>query len=63
MNSTNQQAGEYLVRDYTHVTKPEDAPMLMFVPEADIFELLDDAKRNNKKITVHEVGRCIIDWK
>lgn len=27
-----------------------------------LLDIIDDAKKNNKKITVYEVGPCILDW-
>jgi hypothetical protein len=63
MSSDNQSIEEFIVRDFTHANGQEQAPLTMFVPAKDIYDVLTDAKQNNKKITVHEIGRCIINWK
>lgn len=27
-----------------------------------LFEIVDDAKKHNKKICIYEIGPCILDW-
>ena len=34
----------------------------MVVEAKDIFELVDDAKKNSKKIIVYTVGQCVLNW-
>ena len=53
----------YVVRDYSHVQPGEPSePMLMVVPANGILEVLDEAKKSNKKIAVYEIGRRVLDW-
>lgn len=52
----------YLIKDYTDT--PEDGkPILNFVfGEKELFKIIDKAKTEDRKITVFEIGECLIDW-
>lgn len=58
----------YIVRDWTWVEigpngqTQNGTPALDFVSENEIWKIINDAKENNKKIVVCEVGDCLIDW-
>jgi hypothetical protein len=54
---------QYVIRDYTHVTAAADNEPVVFVVSGDqILEVVDDAKKNNKKISAYLVGQRVLDW-
>jgi hypothetical protein len=55
----------FVVKDWSHL--PENAPLgadpvISVVSTEDIWQVLDDAKQNNKRISVYAIGACLIDW-
>lgn len=58
------QSESFVVKDYSHVRSlnPEDQPVISVVPADALFEIIQDAHKNNKKITISPVGEPIIDW-
>lgn len=59
----------YLVRDWTNVdtngrgqiigtTKATDK----YIDEEELWNILNAARSDNRKIAVFEVGKCLIDW-
>jgi len=52
----------FVVEDYSQVTPETPDPVTMVVEAKDIFELVDDAKKNSKKIIVYTVGQCVLNW-
>ena len=53
---------QYVIRDYTHVTAADNEPVVFIVPGEQILEVVDDAKKNNKKISVYLVAQRVLDW-
>ena len=48
----------YLVKRYW----VNEATILDEVSERDIFKYITQAKENNWKIVISEIGECVIDW-
>lgn len=51
----------YLVRDYTEKSETEES-LMYIVYGTNIFEVLNKAKLEGRKIAVFVLGSCIIDW-
>jgi hypothetical protein len=50
---------EYLIKDYS---LSESNPNIIICTGNEVFEIMNDAKRNEKQIAIFEIGDCIIDW-
>jgi hypothetical protein len=55
-------ASKFVVEDYTHVTPEAPDPVTMVLSVKDIFQFVDNAKKNNSKIIVYTVGESVINW-
>jgi len=53
----------FVVRDYALVSQDEPEPTVAVVPAAALFEVIEDAHRTSKHITISPVGPPIIDWR
>jgi len=62
-NVERNKSPQYVIRDYTHVNTTADKEPMVFVVSGDqILEIVDDAKKNNKKISAYLVGQRVLDW-
>jgi len=55
----------WLVQDYTEWDEhsPDSKIRLkMIFNQRDLFILIDQAKKDNSKIVISEIGDCLIDW-
>ena len=54
---------EYIVKDWAGVKDTaKDQPGIEVISEEDIFRVISNAKDNDLKISVHEIGDCVLDW-
>lgn len=53
----------FVVRDYSTVKPDEPEPVIAVVPASALFEIIEDAHRGGKHITISPVGPPIIDWR
>lgn len=59
------QSESFVVRDYTHCSNDPSLvgqPIVAVIPADALFEVIQDAHANNKKLTIAPVGPPIIDW-
>lgn len=53
----------YLVQDYTKVVDVKtESPKCFTVYGDKIFDVITNAKEKDLKISIYEVGECLIDW-
>lgn len=54
----------FVVRDYSLDSEnPDEQPVVAVVPAAALFEVIEDAHKTKKRITISPVGPPIIDWR
>ena len=56
LNETN----GFVIRDYTGCQKG-DEPVIIVLKTSQIFDYLQDACENHKKIAVYAIGQCLLD--
>jgi hypothetical protein len=53
----------YVVSDYSFVGEADTEPIVSFIPEDALLEVMDDAHKKGKKITISPVGAPVVDWR
>lgn len=54
----------FVVCDYSLDSEnPDEPPVVAVVPASALFEVIEDAHRHSKRITISPVGPPIIDWR
>lgn len=55
---------EYLIKDYDAkaVKGTEERPHLRVVVGKEVWEVVEEAKRESKKIAIYLLGDCVLDW-
>jgi hypothetical protein len=54
----------FVVRDYSLDSEnPDEQPVVAVVPASALFEIIEDAHKTQKRITISPVGPPIIDWR
>jgi hypothetical protein len=59
------QGDSFVVKDYTgseHTVEHVPVAVIAVIPADALFEVIEDAHKNNKKIAIYPVGKAIIDW-
>lgn len=54
----------FIIRDYSADSKnPNEEPVVAIVPADALFEIIQDAHKNKRRITISPIGPVIIDWR
>lgn len=53
----------FVVRDYSLASENNEPPVVAVVPASALFEIIEDAHKTSKRITISPVSPPIIDWR
>ena len=51
----------FVVKDYTGLDERAE-PVIAVLKSEDIFEYINDASANKRKVCIYAIGPCVLDW-